>query len=147
MLRQPGIEFSLRYVDSDVLEIVVDASNGSFGGRVELYESFANVQRFASGLKGFPVAGSRDERRFELGTFDDQFAGDGATFRLYCVDEAGHIAVDLELRTAAYNGRTHGRNVARFQVATEPALIDRFIREFESWTPKLGDVARLEGTA
>jgi len=139
-----GIEFSIRYVDNELLELEIRASNGAFAGYAELYENKDGIRDFIDSLRGFPSRSTDPSREFALGTFDPQFAGGGLKLRFYGVDRLGHIAVEVQIRTSDIVGRTIGSDSATFQVPTEPALLDRFIRELEKWGPNVGDVATLD---
>lgn len=78
------------YHDVDIVEVVITAWNGVFGGAVELYVGQGELERIAESLRGFPTS-NKDVRELLLGTFDPKFAGGGASMGFFCLDRAGHI--------------------------------------------------------
>jgi hypothetical protein len=111
------------WFDDDVVEVRVWASNGRFSGETHAYISPSTGSEFAAAIRGFPTS-SADVRAFELGTFDDKFAGGGARFDFACLDEAGHPFVFVRLRG---DPRDHARANAEFSIEFEAAALDGFV--------------------
>jgi hypothetical protein len=140
-MEDPGITMAIVWHDNDLLEVEVIATNGRFAGGVRCYASLEIGADFADALRGFP-ASSVDRRFFEIGTFDDGFAGGGARFDFRCADAAGHAIVVIRLRAAPERGT--GAN-AEFSLPLEAAAVDAFVGELGRLGPSDSKVAKLRG--
>lgn len=127
--------------DDDVVELRVRASNGRFAGEAHGYASPRVGADLAAALRGFPAT-SEDRRSFELGTFDDRFAGGGARFELGCTDSAGHAFLLVRLRT---DPKRDGRATAEFSIAVEAGAIDLFVHDLERLDSDRSITAALRG--
>jgi hypothetical protein len=142
---QTGIGFSIIKA-GPLLELRIEASNGVFSARADVYDSLDALHELATKLKGFPIDPS-DVRIFETGMIDVECGG-GATLRFYCLDSdhpdsAGHYAIEVRLRADPY---VSGPQEARFGVLVEPAAIDSFVTELSRMGTRVGDTAFLRAT-
>ena len=140
-----GVSISIVYTDEHLLELRVQAGNEAFAGQANVYADSEIARQFANLLRGFPVSSS-DTREIELGTFDDAYAGGGASFRFYCVDSVGHAMVEVRLRTDPRLG-VGVSDVATIHFPVQASLIDSFVGELEQMAPEVGQTAVLEGAA
>lgn len=139
-----GIELQVVWFDEDLTELQVRATNGRFAGCVLLYCAHEEIRQQADILEGFPVT-IEDSRALELGSFDPEFAGGGMRLLFRCRDRAGHVAVDVQLRSDRFESGTV-LELANFALDVEPAAIDRFVKQLRSVEPSVGAEARLLGT-
>jgi hypothetical protein len=95
---KPGIELSVAYSDEHLVELCVVASHGQFSGRANVYAALDTPGALADLLSGFP-AKPGDVRNFDLGASAEATSQGSATLRFYCRDSAGHVAVEVQLRT------------------------------------------------
>jgi hypothetical protein len=119
-----GIEFEIVWFDQDVVEIRVSSSNSRFSGQANLYLGRGCLSETADRLQGFP-SNSADSRDFELGTFNPNHAGGGVRMHFYCLDMAGHAAVDVRLRLEACKTMGEVGSVA-LRIPVEAAAVDSF---------------------
>jgi hypothetical protein len=138
-----GIEFKIVWFDQDVVELRVSASNGRFSGQVNLYLGRGRLSGTADLLKGFP-SDSTDSRDVELGTFNPNHVGGGAQMHLYCLDMAGHAAVDVKLRLDTCKTMGEVGSVA-LRIPVEAAAIDSFAMQVRAMDEEqVGATAHLE---
>jgi hypothetical protein len=144
-----GIVIEVVWVDDDLVELLVRASNRRFSGTAEVYVASDELAKLAEALRGFPTSPS-DRREFELGTFDANYAGGGARLCFWCKDALGHALVAVSLRT---DPRYHFRRseTAELVIPIEPSAIDSFVRhlahlDLARLEAARGPVARLEGS-
>jgi hypothetical protein len=138
-----GIELKIVWFDQDVVELCVSSSNGRFSGQANVYLGRGRLSETADRLQGFP-SNSTDSRDFELGTFSPNCAGGGVRMHFYCLDMAGHAAVDVELRSHAC--KTTGEvGSAALRVLVEAAAIDLFATQVRAMDEEqIGATAHLE---
>jgi hypothetical protein len=134
---KPGIELSIVYSDEHLLELRVRASNGTFTGQAMMYEGLDAPRALAEMLRGFPMS-SGDVRNIQIGA-----GGQGAaSLRFYCLNSAGHAAVEVRLRAEPrFDGRV---DEAAFHVAMEAAAVDSFVEQLSRMSADVGAEARLE---
>ena len=140
-----GIRISVLYNDEHLLELRVSASNGIFAGQAGVYADSHTLTEFAGALEGFPN-GRDDAREFELGTFDENYAGGGVGFRFFCVDSARHALTQVRLY-ADSRREADVNDLATLHIPVEAAAIDSFIEELRHIAGKTGEVAALEAAA
>jgi|RhiMetdeSRZDD1v2_1073273.scaffolds.fasta_scaffold132515_2 hypothetical protein len=138
---KPGIEVVIVYSDEDLLELLVRGSNGVFSGEARTYTNLETPRAVAETLRGFPTS-RHDVRSVQLGAFDTASAGGGAALRFYCLDSAGHAAVDIRFRTdSRYDGSV---DEARFHIRIEAAAVDSFVNQLSRMSSPVGDAARVD---
>jgi hypothetical protein len=120
---QPGIYIEVIWLDEDMLEIRVRASNARFGGQVEVYTSLDFAAELARDLRGFPN-GERDVREWLVGKVDPPSGAGGLRLAFRCSDAAGHLVVDVALDSGS---QLEPRGTASFAFGSEPAVLDRFV--------------------
>ena len=140
-LLDTGINLKLIWMDDDLIEVRVHASNGRFSATADCYCGLDDIAGLAEAARGFPSS-SEDRRELEIGTFDSGFAGGGAKLVLRCVDRAGHAVADVALRA---DSRMSGRlaETASFSFPVEPAGIDDFVTALGSIPLVVGAVVSL----
>jgi hypothetical protein len=140
---RPGIEFKIVWFDQDAIELRVSSSNGTFSGQTNLYLGRGRLSEIADRLKGFPSCPT-DSSDFELGTFNPNHAGGGAQMHFYCLDMAGHAAVDVKLRLDA--SKTMGEvGFVALRIPVEAAAIDSFAVQVRAMDEEqIGATAYLE---
>lgn len=138
-----GIEFKIVWFDEDVVELRVTSSNGRFSGQANLYLGRGCLFATADRLRGFP-SNSTDSRDLELGTFNPNHAGGGAQMHFYCLDMAGHAAVDVKLRSDVRKTMREFGSVA-LRIPVEAAAIDSFAIQIRAMDEEqIGAAAHLE---
>lgn len=80
-----GIKFEVIWLDEQIVEVRVTASNGRFAGAADCFCAHDEIPSVAAALRGFP-ASIEDRREMEIGTFDPGCAGGGAKLVFRCVD-------------------------------------------------------------
>jgi hypothetical protein len=123
-----GLQIAMSWFDEDVVELLVNASNGTFSGAAQVYERHSAPAQLAEGLRGFPETVA-DIREFVLGTFRPDLAGGGARLRFRCVDAVGHAIVEVEIRA---DPQRRGHQTAAFAMPIEAAAIDVFVEQLGS---------------
>ena len=130
------------WFDDDVINLRISGSNGRFAGLVELYASHDSLPQLAKTIRGFPVS-TTDVREFELGTFDETYAGGGTRMQFLCTDNIGHAAVKINMR--ADPRRCKGQiESAVFQIWVEPAGVDNFVTQLDNMQVALGSTICLQ---
>ncbi len=119
-----GIRITIVYLDDLVMELQVFGSNGRFSGEAETYGGHEKLKELARTIAGFPTR-PQDERKFEFGTFDPEYAGGGVRLRFYCTDSWGHAGVDVEFRADPHATR-HAES-SSFFIPIEAAAVDEFV--------------------
>ncbi len=138
-----GLQLEIIYFDDDLLELRCTCSNGCFSGIADCFSSHELMATFAATLSGFPNS-LDDAREFEIGTFDDGFAGGGVALSFRCTDKAGHTVVDVSLRGDPNGGIVEQIGSARFTFVVEPASVDRFVSSLKGMQVATGELAILE---
>ena len=138
-----GIGFKIVWFDQDVVELCVSSSNSRFSGQTNLYLGRGRLSEMADLLQRFP-SNSTDSRDFELGTFNPNHAGGGVRMHFYCLDMAGHVAVDVKLRSHACKTMGEVGSVA-LRIPVEAAAIDLFAMQVRAMDEEqIGATAHLE---
>ena len=136
-----GIAFRVRWHDADVAQVQVSASNGEFGGAVDVYDGIDALQELANSLKHFPKS-TLDTREVTLGAFGPGYAGGAVRLRLYCKNGAGHAEVEVQMESDHQEGRVES---AYFVVPIEAAAIDAFVDELYRLNAEKRGTASLRG--
>lgn len=108
------------YADPDELHLNVSASNGSFGGAVDVYCNVEDLRLIGTGLEGFPVRVG-DEFVHEFG-FNSHLR-----LRAYTVGKRGECALQISMDV---NGIEPGEGTCRFSIPAEAAALNRLGRLF-----------------
>lgn len=141
----PGLSLCIVWMDADVVELSVHASNGRFSGEVRLYAGHDVLDLLAGTLRSFPTS-NQDHREIELGAFEPRCAGGGLRLRLRCIDGAGHAVLDVTLRSDA--DQAGGRSeTADFSMPVEAAALDQFVTRLETGRVAVGSAAALISVA
>ena len=117
----PEIKITVRNPGSIYLGIEIFAASDSFAGTAQIFIGLEALSAFADEIAGFP-ASYQDRRAYEFGSRDSKRGG-FCRFAFRCLDQRGHIAVDVSLE----DDTGLGRGMARLSFETEPAAIDRFV--------------------
>jgi len=141
MTAENGIRLEVIWFDQDVIEIVLNCSNGRFSGQAEIYLSHSDLSEFADGLSGFPQSVS-DSRNFELGTFNPRHADGGIRMKFTCPDSTGRAVVEIRLRGDACEALGEPESVA-LRIPIEPAGIDSFVKQLTAVENTIGAGALL----
>lgn len=136
-----GVTIEVIWLDDDLVEVRIAASNGRFAGATDCYCGHDTIPRLAAAARGFPSS-SEDRRDLEIGTFDPAYAGGGAKLVLRCIDRTGHAIVDVVVR-ADPRGVAGLAETAAFSLPVEPAAIDEFVAALGRMRSVVGAVARL----
>jgi hypothetical protein len=125
MLDIAGLKIRIGDLDPEYIDLIVDASNGSLSGSARIYAGLNNLSEFASQIEVFPIS-PQDERIYELGSPDPNYAGGCCRLRFYCVDAVGHGKLDLVLEA---DSDSHRREwTAKFSLfPVEAGEIDNFV--------------------
>jgi hypothetical protein len=136
-----GIELEIEGEDWDCVDLTVRGSNGLFAGTTSFYSSPKELRQLADAIRGFPIH-SEDRREFVLGDPRPERVWGHARFRLHCMDSAGNVVLEVELR-AERNGMSMQEGRAEFTLRVEAAAIDRFVATLMALPFKRGDTAYL----
>jgi hypothetical protein len=118
-----GITVQAIYSDADLVQIVVSAWTGFFGGTTEIYCGWGVLEEAANKIQRFP-SGPKDMREVILGTFDRKSAGGGVALRFHCVGGAGHAFVEGKI-DSGYEAAGTIEGVV-FSMPIEAAAVDIF---------------------
>jgi len=140
-MTKPGIEISVIYNDVHLVELRVRASNGIFSGQADAYGNHGELAELANTLMGFPGS-TTDVRIFEIGTFDDKYAGGGASFRFFASIPVGHAMVEVKLKADTLP-RYKLQDTVAFHIPVEAAAIDAFVDDLNRISDSVGNSAFL----
>lgn len=138
---QNGINLEVIWFDQDVIEVVLNCSNGHFSGVAEIYLSHDDLSEFARDLRGFPSSVG-DSRRVELGTFNPSHSDGGVKLDFSCTDSSGHAVVEIRLRGDRCKGLGEPESVA-LRISIEPAAVDTFVEQLTMMGSEIGSSASL----
>jgi len=110
--------------DDDYLGIELCAASTRYAGTTRIYAGLDQLSQLASRIEGFPTS-SADDRLYEFGSTDPGIAGGFASLRFYCIDGAGHAALEVTIQDDV---QWHTPASARFAFRIEPTEIDRFAK-------------------
>jgi hypothetical protein len=124
-LGETGIRVSCYWHDSDVLQLFVRGSNGSFSGSALPYVGIDALADAAASLAGFPNAPS-DTREI-------CFGGEDVVLRFSCRDKAAHavvvVQIDSKNEPILSAPWTQAQQSVRFFAAVEASAVDRFVEQ------------------
>ncbi len=127
-----GLKIKIMDVDDDYLGVELHASNSRFAGTTYIYAGLDDLSNFATRVLGFPQ-NSKDERTYEFGTLDPKIAGGYCSIRFYCVDGAGHTAVDILMED---DRGLHSSANAKLSFRVHAADIDQFVVHLQALEEK-----------
>lgn len=135
------IEFRIIWKDELMIELDINASNGDFSGRTQVYDQPHNLFEFAEKLKDYP----KDAKNlsYEIGVKNGY-----AYFlmSLYPIDNFGHIGVKVEVESGvASNSKEKEKNKLQMEIIVEPNAIDNFQRELSDLSKREEGTAILHG--
>jgi len=90
-----GITIEVIWLDQDMIEVLVSASNGYFSGLAEIYVSYDELPEMANAVRGFPSTRA-DIRTATLGKFEQDNVG-ATAMEFDCRDRQGHCVVKARL--------------------------------------------------
>jgi hypothetical protein len=123
------VELRSVWEDSDgMLQIVISAANASASSSMDVYAYPTDVERFASGLEGFPKT-LADEVVWESGDADPKWYGH-MFLRAHVIDHAGHSALEVLMDI---RGAVPGREMSHFFVPCNPADLNELGRKIKAW--------------
>ena len=128
------LEFEIIWKDDDMLELKVFASNGSYSGTTEVYDTSDSLLRFAKTLIGYPAESPTLTYQAEHGS------NNSFVMTFYCVDNSGHIGVQIELEEMVREGQ---QNKIKFEIIVVPSCIDNFQMELVQLATTRNGTARL----
>jgi hypothetical protein len=127
-----GIHLKYLWHDADLVEVEIRASNGEFSGTAQTYIEAGGLAKSAANLAGFPNDPT-DIRELQFGEFGTKFAGGFIHLRFFCLDSAGHAAVEIRIESAhlsdlAVKGSRASQS-AHFFAGVEASAVDDFVAE------------------
>lgn len=141
-----GLQLKYLWHDIDVYEFDVSASNGRFSGAAKTYVSIGGLAEAAGALKGFPRELS-DVRELQFGAFGRESAGGAVHLRFFCIDGAGHAAVELRFESTSEcysNSSGDGpTQSAQYTAEIEATAVDDFVSELRQLEETKSGVASL----
>jgi hypothetical protein len=120
----PGLRILVVDPDDDYLGVELRAASARYAGSTRIYAGLEELSQLASQIEGFP-RDAADDRRYEFGSTDPRIAGGFARLRFYCVDGAGHAAIEVTIED---DDQWHTRASATFSFRIEPLELDRFLK-------------------
>jgi hypothetical protein len=136
---EQGIRFKWIWEDFDLLEVVISAWNGEFGGAVQMYLGHGELVEAAQALEGFPCS-TKDERRIALGDVNNLGDQASAILHFYIKDLAGHAVVELNLTTGSY---PRPLQKVTLRASLEAAAMDTFVADLKKIEDQMDSTAFL----
>jgi hypothetical protein len=118
-----GLRVEAVYDDPDLIELMVRAWNGEYGGATGLYVSIGELSETASRLRGFPAT-LTDRRVVQWGAFGSDTAGGGVEMRFVARSDGGGAIVDVRMESDG--AKTGGLQAALVRLELEAAAVDTF---------------------
>lgn len=137
-----GLEIEQLWWDSDLQEVRVRASNGSFAGEATFYMARDGLARLARELEGFPRT-LEDQRECTLAKLDGSPGCGGAHLRLRVLDRAGHCELTVELRGSHPECGRFPDQTVRLSMLVDPGSVDTFVNGLRASRPEAGETFRL----
>lgn len=143
--RRPGLTLTRVWSDESMLELRIDVCDGTSSFVNEVYAGFAGLEEDLAALQpllGLPEGGAYD---LAFGDVGRTWSGGGfrARFRFAF---PGRLLVSCEQTSAPVEiGTTKVANSASIHLRSEPALLDRFVRELDAVAGGRRQTAFLEG--
>lgn len=121
-----GVIFERYWQDEDAIEITIYASNGTFGGTVNVYVAHGLLSAMAARLAGFPQ-NADDKRSFTLGTFGKQYGGGAVSLLFKSTNRAAHACVEIVMES---DDEAESVTLA---IPTAPFEVDEFVRQLSTF--------------
>jgi hypothetical protein len=139
---QAGLKIVVVDPDDDYLGVEIFVASDRFSGATRIYAGLDELSQLADTLTGFPQT-PQDERQHDFGTRNPGFAGGFARLRFFCIDSAGHAALEV---TIDDDHQLHSKASATFQFAVVAASIDVFVAGLRAVEQSQSGEAFLPGT-
>jgi hypothetical protein len=127
----PGLSITIVDPDDDYTGVEIQACNDRFAGSARIYAGLLELTQFAAKLVGFPKDHS-DQKIHEFGSRGHQTAGGHCRIHFRCLDRAGHIAIDIELKEDDIWWFGGSRSSVQLTLRVEAAGIDSFIERLRA---------------
>jgi hypothetical protein len=135
--------FKLQVVrkDEQLFELKVTASNGSYFGTTDVYDTPETILKFAETLIGFPQENS--DLLYETG-FKNEYSSFSMHF--YRIDKAGQFAVEVNLEDNIKTAFKHElKSKIRVEIIIELKAIQKFQKDLSRLASKQEGIAILNG--
>jgi hypothetical protein len=139
----PGLRIVVVDPDDDYLGVEVRAASARYAGSTRIYAGLDELSQLASRIEGFPTT-AVDDRTYEFGSTDSGIAGGFARLRFFCLDGAGHAALEV---TVEEDEQWYAPASAKFAFRIEPAELDRFVKRLRDVQDKRSGEAVLAASA
>ncbi len=130
----PGLILRVAWLDEDVVELIVSASNGRFRGATSCHVRPSFFQDLARQLEGFPQSPD-DVREARIGVSETGFV----ELRMLCIDGVGH---PVALIGIVASGRPHEERVD-LTLPLSAAGIDELVGDLSASEVTVGRELRL----
>jgi len=139
-INNPELSFETLYLDEDLLQIEVIASNGKYAGITTFYlnPNETELVEFAKKLLSFPQYIGQVVRH-KFGFSQDELIDlkkkgfKGVTsfvdLHFYCVDKLGHSALRINLIEESWSEQEDDRDNVSLELQFDPASLDVFVQE------------------
>ena len=128
--------------DADMFELGIIASNGTYSGKTEVYETQDSLLRFANSLRGFPNGN-------KTLTHSCGKKGDYAFFemKVYQIGLSGIVGMQISLEENVYSTSFRAEEKAKLimELIVEPNAIDKFQKELVTLANTEEGIAELIG--
>ncbi len=128
LMTSSTFKYRIEWVDDDLTEVTVIASDGRFSGEAMFYAGDDDAKTFAKLLAGFPATSS-DRRDFVLGDPKGNYGS--VVGKVYCVDPTGRCAIDVEIRSGNHF-KLQSTGSAKLTVFFNPGILDSFVAALSS---------------
>jgi hypothetical protein len=119
------LELQIVWKDDHMFELKVTASNGRYFGTTNVYDTTESLSNFAQTLIGFP---KNDKKLLHEAGDKDAYAYFSMNF--YCINNAGHIGVEINLESnVATELRQGEKDKIKLEIIVEPSAIDNFQKQ------------------
>ena len=136
------LEIRRIWEDEDLVELNIEASNGSFHGETQVYTTREEIKEWVEGLRGFPTSEAH-EVIFSTGEKESYVY---AYLRSYTFSGMGKSAMRIILESnVPTEYRKEEKNKVELELRFEPAALDRFIPSLERVSEELGAKATMTG--
>jgi hypothetical protein len=134
MTTMNGLRLDVLWLDEHIVEVSIDAGNGRFRGTAQWYAPLDWATRIATTVRGFPTSPT-DRRELQLGRLDPGTLQGSAHIVMRCAGGRGYAAIELTIQWE--------NESATFGFETDPASIDRWVRELDGLPNEVGAEVRL----
>jgi len=122
------LDLKVIWKDDEMFELEIKASNGRYTGTTNVYDTKESLSSFAELLKGYPKDNS--VLFYEAGQKDNKDSYAYFSMKYYCIDNAGHVGVQINLEeNVSTEHRPEEKDKVFLEILVEPASIDRFQKD------------------